>query len=167
MKAMVFMQVALAALLFAGCARQVELPKGTALGDLVKVENKDSITGKGSETVKPKDGETIYVLNFENIKSVSFQDLNPDSKTVLHQFALTDSAGKQYRPIAFGVTGQDGTLSSEGISYSGNMEAKDGRFYMRTGSVDIPGGQLTVVYLVPKSASGLSFMDGDKKHPIQ
>lgn len=159
--------IALATVMLAACAGNVELPKGTGLGDLVKLENKDSVSVKGKEPLKPKDGETFYVLNFENINSVAFRDLTPESKTVLHNFSLVDSAGKEYRPMAFGSTAEDGGYTTEGMTYDGSMEASGGRFFIRTGSVNVPNGRLTVVYSVPKTASGLSLKDGEKRYPVQ
>lgn len=158
---------AVATLLLAACAGTVELPKGTGLGDLVNLENKDSIPVKGKEPLKPKDGETLYILNFENIDRVAFHDLTPESRTVLHDFPLVDSAGKEYRPTAFGATADGGGYTTEGMTYDGNMEASGGRFYIRTGSVNVPGRRLTVVYSVPKTASGLALRDGDKRYPVQ
>ncbi|MDQ5846004.1 MAG: hypothetical protein M3539_12000 [Acidobacteriota bacterium] len=147
------------------CAKKVNLPIKTSLGDLVKVEKKDKVP-TDKETIAAKADEDVYVLNFEGQKEIVLNDVPMSDAFKLAQFPLVDSAGKNFVSVFVGGPAKDGAVSTEKVSLSGSMTGKaDGKFWVTGGKLEFPEAKVTLVYVVPKNAS-LTFKDGGQQYPI-
>ncbi len=146
------------------CAKKVNLPIKTSLGDLVKVEKKDNVR-TDKETIAAKTDEDVYVLNFEGKKEIQLNDVPVPDAYKLAQFPLVDSTGKSFVSVFVGGPAKDGALSGDKVSLSGNMTGKDGKFWVTGGKLEFPEAKVTIVYVVPKNAL-LTFKDGGQQYPI-
>lgn len=181
---------AAALLLSVSCSSKVSLPINTSLGSLTKIEKKDKVS-TNKDAVAPKAGEVVYALSFEGKKEHEVKDvaapelisltggLGDASEITFTNFALSaapamgsvvnmplvDSSGKEFAPSFFGSPQSDGTISNKNVTFNGIVTGKDGKPWVRTGKLDFPDGKVTVVYVVPESAS-LSLKDGAQKHAI-
>lgn len=163
MKGVVTLVSALALLFGVSCARKVTLPIKTSLGDLVKIENRDTVTTNES-VISPKPDELIYVLNFEGKKEFEFEGVDAAKVFTLFDLPLLDSNGKEFVPAFAGSPTKEGTLSNKDMNVNGGMTGREGR-WVSTGKITLPEPKLALVYLVPKNAS-LSLKDGEQKYPI-
>lgn len=154
----------LALVLCISCADKATLPLKTSLGDLVKIENKDKVT-TNKETISPKSGEVIYVLSFEGKKEFEYKEVELSKTFDLLYLPLVDSNGKEFVPAFAGSPTKEGALSDKDIKTDGQATGKDGKF-VGTGKIILPEPKLTIVYVVPKDASGLALKDGGQRHPI-
>lgn len=176
--------------LCASCARKVSLPIKTSLGDLTKIEKKNNVS-TNKDPVTPKPGEVIYVLSFEGKKDREVKDvavpelinltggLSDNSDIRLENFAvsagsgmasalnlpLADSSGKEFVPVFFGTPNTEGVISNNGARFNGHVTGRDGKPWVTTGKFDFPDAKVTVVYVVPESAT-LSLKDGEQKHAL-
>ena len=181
---------AAALLLSVSCSGKVSLPINTSLGSLTKIEKKDKVS-TNKDAVTPKAGEVVYALSFEGKKEHEVKDvaapelisltggLGDASEIRFTNFALSaapamgsvvnmplvDSSGKEFAPSFFGSPQSDGSISNKNVTFNGLVTGKDGKPWVRTGKLDFPDGKVTVVYVVPESAS-LSLKDGAQKHAI-
>jgi hypothetical protein len=146
------------------CAKKINLPIKTSLGNLVKIEKKDKVP-TDKETVAAKADEDLYILNFEGQKEIVLNDVPVSDAYKLAQFPLVDSTGKSFVSVFVGGPAKDGALSADKVSLSGNMTGKDGKFWVTGGKLVFPEAKVTLVYVVPKNAS-LTFKDGGQQYPI-
>ena len=176
------MAIAAAIILSSSCNATTEkatnketLPIKTSLGDLVKIENKDEVKTVNetilkpevNKTILPKPEEVIYVLSFEGKTKIEYEGIKSSDPSELLHFPLVDSNGKKFIPVFVGSTAKEGVLSNQGIWYS-EKSKWDGKKAVPTGEGEIilPEPKLTLVYIVPKDASGLALKDGGQQHPI-
>lgn len=157
--------LALTLLLCISCAHKVTLPIKTSLGELVKVENKDSVA-TNEQTISPKSEEVIYILSFEGKKEIEVKEVAASESMKLLDLPLVDSNGKEFAPVFAGSPTKEGPLSNKDIKLDGEMTGKDGKWWVSTGKITLPDSKLTLVYVVPKNASGLALKDGSQAHPI-
>jgi hypothetical protein len=182
--------VVLSLSLCASCASKVSLPIKTSLGDLTRIEKKDKVN-TNKEGISPKSGEVIYVLSFEGkkeheVKAVAVPELitmtgglsdnsdirfdnfnvsaSPGMASALN-LPLVDSSGKEFAPVFFGTPNTEGVISNNGARFNGHVTGRDGKPWVTTGKFDFPEAKVTVVYVVPESAT-LSLKDGEQKHSI-
>lgn len=141
---------------------RVKLPIQTSLGDLIRVEAKDNVA-TDERTFSPESGGVLYVLSFEGKGQFDYQESEIKDTTVF--LPLIDSGGKEFRHVFMGTPMTDGTLSNKAWKYSGELVGRDGRFVF-VGKLSLPEPTLTLLYSVPKTASGLALKDGDQKHRI-
>lgn len=143
------------------CTRKME-PIKTSLGDLVKVEKKSEVStaGQSAEVIRPKAGETLYILSFEGKSEIKYESGSDD------YYPLVDSSGRQFPPVFFGAPGSHGKLSADDVKLNGEAGGQDGRFVF-SGTATLPEPKVTFVYSVPESAGGLALKDGEQKHPIE
>jgi hypothetical protein len=160
------------------------------LGDLTKIEKKNNVS-TNKDPITPKSGEAIYVLSFEGKKDREVKDvavpelisltggLSDNSDISLDNFnvsagsgmasalnlPLVDASGKEFAPVFFGTPNTDGVISNIGARINGHVTGRDGKPWLTTGKFDFPEAKVTVVYVVPESAT-LSLKDGEQKHAI-
>lgn len=146
------------------CAKKINLPIKTSLGNLVKIEKKDKVP-TDKETVAAKADEDLYILNFEGQKEIVLSDVSVSDAYKLAQFPLVDATGKSFVSVFVGGPAKDGALSGDKVSLSGNMTGKDGKFWVTGGKLEFPEAKVTLVYIVPRNAS-LTFKDGGQQYPI-
>ena len=161
MKRIAISAICLSLAVFASCGRKWE-PVKTSLGDLVKVEKKSEVitTGKSAEVIRPKSGQTLYVLSFEGKSEIKYETGSDD------YYPLVDSSGQQFPLIFFGTPKSDGKLSADDWVLNGEAKGKDGRFVF-SGTARLAEPKVTFVYSAPENANGLALKDGDQKHPIE
>ena len=121
--------IALVLSLGPGCAKKINLPIKTSLGDLVSVEKKDKVA-TNKETITAKADEDIYVLSFEGKKEVDVKEAAVSDVYKLPQFPLVDSTGKDFVSVFAGSPTKDGALSSYAVTLSGDMTGMDGKFFV-------------------------------------
>lgn len=146
------------------CAKKINLPIKTSLGNLVKIEKKDKVPTE-KETIAAKADEDVYVLNFEGQKEIVLSDVPVSDAYKLAQFPLVDSTGKNFVSVFVGSPAKDGAVSTEKVSLSGSMTGKEGKFWVTGGKLEFPEAKIMLVYVVPKNAS-LAFRDGQQQYPI-
>jgi len=151
-------------LLVVSCGRhKVSLPVQTSLGQLVAIEQKDTVaTDKGAIT--PGAGEVLYQLTFEGRNELAYE-----GKPREDGFArvLVDSTLNEFEPAFAGTPRADGTISHEKWTWTGFYTGDGTGRTVFKGSVALPEPKLTLVYKVPRAASGLMLRDGNQLHPVQ
>ena len=147
--------------LIACTGNKVTLPIDTSLGKLVSIDQKDNVA-TDEKSLAAEDGKVLYLLNFEGKNEISYEG---GDQNVLKAFSLIDAKGTEIPPVYSGSPAGAGKLSDKDWKYNGRLQGKDGKFVF-VGTLSIPTGKLTLVYPVPKGASGLSLKDGERKHVI-
>ena len=151
-----------AVLALGSCAEGPRLPVKTSLGDLVRIEKKTSIqTSDGN--IDAKTDELLYLLSFEGKKELAFEGKAEAEgpKT----FRLIDSKGTSYGPAFAGTPTAEGVISDKEWKYNGGLTGRDGKWVF-TGALEFPDPKISLVYKVPKDASGLKLKDGNETHAI-
>lgn len=153
--------VFLSVFLIACAGNKVNLPIDTSLGKLVRIDQKASVA-TDEKSISAEDGKVLYLLNFEGKNEVSYEGGAQDA---LGAFPLVDSKGGEFSSVFAGSPTSSGALSNKDWRYNGQLQGKNGKFVF-VGALSVPTGKITLVYSVPKGASGLSLKDGDRKHVI-
>lgn len=104
----------------------------------------------------------LYLLSFEGKKEVAYEGSETDA---LQTFPLTDSRGREFIAVFAGSPTKDGALSQKEWKYSGQLEGRDGKWVF-VGTLLLPEPKLTLIYAVPKNASGLTLKDRERRHQI-
>jgi hypothetical protein len=147
--------------LIACAGAKVNLPIDTSLGKLVRIDQKASVA-TDEKSLSAEDGKVLYLLSFEGKNEVSYEGGEQDA---LRAFPLIDSKGTEFSPVFAGSPASGDKLSNKDWRYNGQLQGKNGKFVF-VGALSVPTGKITLVYSVPKGASGLSLKDGDRKHVI-
>lgn len=153
--------VFLSVFLIACVGNKAHLPIDTSLGKLVRIDQKASVA-TDEKSISAGEGKVLYLLNFEGKNEVSYEGGEHDA---LRTFPLIDSKGTEFSPVFAGSPASDDKLSNKDWHYNGQLQGKNGKFVF-VGALSVPTGKISLVYSVPKGASGLSLKDGDRKHAI-
>jgi hypothetical protein len=165
---------ALPILLFISCSgNKVNLPIETSQGSLVKIEKKNMVETTQKDTglpyyytkkITPNSEELLYLLTFEGKNEIIYEGrLQNDGP---YKLLIIDSKGAQFSPEFAGTATEDGIVSNREWLISGSVETIDGELVFK-GTATLPEPKLTLIYLVPKKASGLTLKDGNQRHPIK
>jgi len=148
--------------MLASCAgNKVNLPIDTTLGKLMRIEQKETVA-TDERVISAEAGKVLHLLHFEGKNEISYEGGNQDA---LRGFPLVDAKGTEFTPTYAGSPTDSGALSNKDWRYNGQLQGKNGKFVF-VGALSVPRGKITLVYSVPKGASGLSLKDGDRKHAI-
>lgn len=159
---LILLTVTAAVLVLTSCAGGPKLPLKTSLGDLIQIEKKTSIqTSDGN--IDAKTDELLYLLSFEGKKELAFEgNAEADGPKA---FRLIDSKGTSYVPAFAGTPTGEGVISDKEWKYSGGLTGRDGKWVF-SGTLEFPAPKISLVYKVPKDASGLKLKDGNESHAI-
>jgi len=117
-----------------------------------------------NEKISTKPEEILYLLTFEGKNEMIYEgNLEHDGP---NKFPIIDSQGTRFFPEFAGTAKEDGIVSNKEWSVNGSVDTRSGK-YVFTGKVTLPEPKLTLIYLVPKKASGLVLKDGDQRYPIK
>ena len=154
----------LLAVLSAACSGdKVQLPVATSIGNLVRIEEKPSVTTSDG-VIEATSREVVYVLSFEGKKEFAYEGKTETEgpKSLL----LIDSRGNRFSPAFAGTPTPDGIISDKEWLLNGELRGRDGKWVF-IGTLSIPEPRIALVYRVPKSASGLVLQDGQQQHAIE
>ena len=144
------------------CAgNKVKLPIDTALGNLIRVEQKDTVA-TDEQPISAEAGKVLYILSFEGKNGLTYEGGEQDA---LQAFPLVDAKGTEFRAVFEGSPTDKGALSNKDWHYNGRLQGKNGKFVF-VGTLTIPTSKITLVYSVPKDAAGLTLKDGERRHAI-
>jgi hypothetical protein len=156
-----------------------KLPLQTSLGELYRMKKVQSVNTntkdaktpmlKGPETISANRGETLVLLYFRGKKYIELRApwelpdgtyVKDSSGRVFSEMmpCLEDSSGRHFGPSFKGTDTADGTLSTKGWVYKGDLRGFEGG-WVSVGTLTTPDPHFAFVYLVPKDAKGLRLQD--------
>ncbi|MDA2914610.1 hypothetical protein MYX77_11785, partial [Acidobacteriia bacterium AH_259_A11_L15] len=150
--------------LVAACSgNKVELPITTSIGNLVRIEKKQSVNTSDG-VIEVGSQQVIYLLSFEGEKEFTYE--GKDEPEGPKSLLLIDSRGNRFAPAFAGTPTPNGTISNEEWILNGEVRGREGKLVF-VGTLSLPEPRVALVYLVPSNASRLVLKDGQRQHPIE
>jgi hypothetical protein len=159
-----------------------KLPIRTSLGELHRVERVRSVKVDAKDgpvflkwpdtTISASEKDRILVVLYFRNKERSILLQGPEELPVICgmrsgeriavfpmlSYCLQDSSGRQFPPAVIGTDAADGSLSTRGWAYEGELRGYQGRWFY-FGSFRTPEPNYAFVYYLPKDAKGLRLQD--------
>jgi hypothetical protein len=154
-------------LLGCGGGRHLKAPIHTSLGTLTSVVERRSVETyyTSAATLTAGSGEVLFVLSFEGTGAITFEGKAQHDGP--NRLPLADAAGTEFWPAFAGTPNGSGVISGEGWRLNGKLVFPAGATAPAfQGTVMLPEPKLTLVYRLPKSATGLVLVDGDQRYPL-